>query len=346
MRLVTIRIERTKKRVVILVIGLLVFFLLHPARSRAASTPTRVVIMPAGFSEREGVLVVAQDQGFFRKRDLDVQLVYVRTGSVAMSALAAGGAHFFYGSASGATLGAFAGGVHVMLVAGLINKPTGAFVVVPEIKVPSDLTGKRVGVNSIGGGNWMFAILALDHWGLDLKRDKISLRVIGNNSVLAQSMTKGIIDGATLSYTFASDLKLQGYRVLADLSTLGISYQGSGLWAQRGFLNQFPDIVEKVLMALLEAIAFIQDPANKAAVMRSLSHWLHLPKVEDAAEGYELMKSLYERRISPSVEGIQNTIRLLGATNEKIRGLKAEDVIDDRIVKKLEQKGLFQPGSK
>ena len=227
------------------------------------------------------------------------------------------------------------------LVAGLINKPTGAFVVVPEIKIPSDLRGKRVGVNSIGGGNWMFAILALDHWRLDLKQDKISLRVIGNNSVLGQALTKGIIDGATVSYTFASDLKRQGFRVLADLATLGISYQGSGLWARRGFVNQSPDIVEKVLMALVEAIAFIQDSTNRAAVMRCLANWLHLPKVEEAAEGYDLMKSLYERRISPDVQGIRNTIRLLGTANEKIRGLKVEDIVDDKIVKKLEQQGLF-----
>lgn len=327
-------------RIVILVIGLLFFFTIDLARLRAASI-TKVVIMPASFSEREGILVVAQDQGFFRKHELDVQLVYVRNGSVAMSALAAGGSHFFHGSASGATLGAIAGGMDVVLVAGLINKPTGAFVVVPEIKTPSDLKGKTLGVNSIGGGNWMFALLALDHWGLDLKRDKINLRAIGNNSVLAQSITKRMIDGATLSYTFASDLKRQGYRVLADLATLGIPYQGSGLWARRAFVSQSPDIVEKVLMALLDASAFVQDPANKASVMSSLTHWLHLAKMEDAVEGYDLIRKLYERKIYPDFQGIRNSIRLLGAANEKIRGLKAEDIIDDKIVKKLEQRGLF-----
>ncbi len=187
----------------------------------------------------------------------------------------------------------------------------------------------------------MFTQLALDHWGLDLKRDKINLRAIGNNSVLAQSITKGMIDGATLSYTFATDLKRQGYRVLADLATLGIPYQGSGLWTRRAFVSQSPDIVEKVLMALLDAHAFIQDPANKASVLKSLAHWLRLPKAEDALEGYDLIKRLYERKIYPDVQGIRNSIRLLGLANEKIRGLKAEDVIDDKIVRKLGQQGLF-----
>ena len=34
----------------------------------ALAPPARVVITPAGFSEREGLLIVAQNQGFFRKR--------------------------------------------------------------------------------------------------------------------------------------------------------------------------------------------------------------------------------------------------------------------------------------
>jgi hypothetical protein len=34
-------------------------------------------------------------------------------------------------------------------------------------------------------------------------------------------------------------------------------------------------------------------------------------------------------------------IRVLGMTNEKFRGLKAEDLVDDRIVRKLEKEGAF-----
>ena len=51
---------------------------------------TKVVITFASFSEREGVLFVAKDQNFFRKYDLDAEIIYVATGSVAMSALSRG----------------------------------------------------------------------------------------------------------------------------------------------------------------------------------------------------------------------------------------------------------------
>ena len=53
------------------------------------------------------------------------------------------------------------------------------------------------------------------------------------------------------------------------------------------------------------------------------------------------MKNVYDRRVFPNVEGINNAIRLLGLGNEKIRQLKGADVVDDSIVKKLEREGVF-----
>jgi hypothetical protein len=58
-------------------------------------------------------------------------------------------------------------------------------------------------------------------------------------------------------------------------------------------------------------------------------------------EGYDFMRKMYARRIFPNVEGIRNAVRMLTLTNEKFGRLKAEDLIDDRIVKKLEREGLF-----
>jgi hypothetical protein len=63
--------------------------------------------------------------------------------------------------------------------------------------------------------------------------------------------------------------------------------------------------------------------------------------VEQAIEGYESLPLLYDRRIYPTVDGIRNVIRLLGQTNDKIRRLRAEDLVDDRFVRKLESEGRF-----
>ena len=312
-----------------------------PLQLNAASAPVKVVFTFGGLSERSGVLFVAKDLGIFQKHGLDAQLVNVRSGPVGMSALASGESHFHAGSATGASLGAMAGGLDLVFIAGLINKLDGAFVVNPSIKTITDLKGKTVGVQSMGGGIWMFTMLAFEHWGLNPERDGIKFRIISDQAVIAQAITSGTLDGSYLGYTFASALERQGFPTLADLAKLGIPYQGLGIMARRSFVDRAPEVAEKTLRAMVESIAFINKPDNKAAVMRSLAKGLRLPKVEDAAAGYEMMKILYDRRIFPNVDGLRTVINLLGKTNEQIRRLKVEDIIDNRVVKKLEKEGLF-----
>jgi hypothetical protein len=68
---------------------------------------------------------------------------------------------------------------------------------------------------------------------------------------------------------------------------------------------------------------------------------LRLKNVEQATEGYDTLGQIYEHKIYPRVDGVRNVIRLLGMSNEKIRKLKAEELVDDRFVKKLEKEGRF-----
>lgn len=317
-------------------------FFLNPSTLKAAASFPRVVTTFASFSEKEGALFVAEDQGFFRKHGLDVKHVYVSSGSVALAALASGDAQFYTGSPTGATLGAVAGGLDAVFVAGLINKLNGAFVVAPSIRSPSDLKGKTIGLQSIGGGVWMITMMVLNHWELDPKRDDIRFRIIGDLSVLAQSIVSRVIDGSYLTYTFASKVERQGFRILADLAKLPIPYQNTGIIARRSFVNSSPEVVERFLRALADGVAFVMEPANKTSVMRSLARGLRLPRTEDALEGYEGMLTLYERQIYPTMEGIRNAIQVVGMTNERIRSLKAEALVDDRFVKKLEREGAFK----
>jgi NitT/TauT family transport system substrate-binding protein len=323
--------------------GFLVIFLglVCPISLFAAAAPHKAVFTFGGLNERSGVLFVARDAGIFQKHGLDATVVNVRNAQVGMSALAGGETQFHVGSATGTSIGAMAGGLDLAFIAGLINKLDGTFVVNPKIRTPADLKGKRIGVQSMGGGVWMFSMLAFEHWGLNPDRDNIQFRIIGDQSVMAQALTQNIIDGAYLGYTFGARLEKQGYRVLADLATLGIPYQGLGVMARRSLIDRSPELPERALRALVESIAYINNPNNKTAVMRTLAKDLRLSQVEDAEPGYEMMQKLFDRRIYPNTAGLRNVIQLLGKTSEQIRKVKVENIIDDRVVRKLEKEGLF-----
>jgi ABC-type nitrate/sulfonate/bicarbonate transport system substrate-binding protein len=312
-------------------------FTCHFQPAEAATALAKVIMTTGSLSEREGVVYVAQDQGLFRKYGMDLSFVQVRNGPVGMSALSSGETQFHWGSVSGANLGAISEGADLVFVAGFINKLTGNFIANPKIKSPAELKGKSLGVNSLGGGGWIFTMLMLDYWGLAPERDKIQFRTLGDQGVITQGLLNGTVDGAFVGYTFGKILQNRGFRLLADAEKLPIPYQGSGIMTRRSLMTSSPATLENVLRGLLDSLAFIRNPENRPQVMKSLAKGLRLPRVEEAEEGYQNMVGIYEKKIYPSVDGIRNVIRLLGTNNEKIRRLKAEELVDDSVVRKLEK---------
>src|SRR5262245_49216868 len=307
----------------------------------AAQSLTKVIMTTGSFSEREAAMYVAQDYGMFKRYGLDLTFVHVRSGPVGMAAVASGESQLHSGSATAAVLGAVAEGMDLVFVAGLINKLIGNIMATPKIKSPADLKGKVIAVTSASGGSWMFTTLALEYWGLDAKRDGITFRILGDESVRSQALLNETVAATHLGYTFSAPLVSRGFTNLADLAKLPIPFQSTGVLTTKRFMSSSPDVVEGVIRGLVDSLAFIAQPENKPAVLKSLMKGLRLQKGEQAVEGYESLPLLFEKRIYPRADGVRNVIRLLGLTNEKIAKLKAEDLVDDRFVRKLEKEGKF-----
>lgn len=320
----------------------LVFTLCQAPALNAAAALQKVVFVFSGFNERTSFIFVAKDRHFFEEQGLDLQIVQVRNGPVAVAAMAANEAHFYTTSATGSTLGSMASGLDLVFVAGIINRLDGDFVASPKILTPADLKGKNLGVQSIGGGIWTFSMLALDHWGLNPERDKIQFRILGDQSVIAQGLISGAADASFLGYTFSKLVQRHGFRVLQDFANVELSYQGIGIVARKAFLDQSPDIAERTLKALSRTIAYYQEPANKQTVVAILAKWLRLQKIDDASAGYDAVRNLYNRRIFPTTDGVRNALRILDRVDPKFGRIKAETLVDERIVRKLERDGVFK----
>jgi ABC-type nitrate/sulfonate/bicarbonate transport system substrate-binding protein len=305
----------------------------------AAELPL-VRIAHGAFNEKVLVLWLAREQGFFRKQGVNVEIVNIRTGGQTVAALASGDVQMAY-TIPGSVLSGAVGGLDVAFFGGIVNRPDGDFVVAPGIRRPEDLKGKKVGVQSIGGGVWSLTMLALEHMGLEPTRDKITILVLGDQSVLTQALAAGRIDAAYLGYTFSALLKEKGFPVLLDIGKAPIPYQGLALAARRSYLKQNPQIADAVLRAVIEAVAFIQNPAHKEVVIKSLAKNLRLPNTKEAESGYQVLQWLYSLDIHPSVKGIQNMQRLLAMTNPKVAGVKIEDVVDDEPVHRLEKSSFY-----
>ncbi len=310
-----------------------------PVALGAADLPL-VRIAHGAFNEKLAALWVAAEQGFYRKHGVNVEVINIRSGPQTMAAIASGDIQIAY-TIPGTVLSAAAAGMDAVFFGAIVNRADGDFVVAPSIARAEDLKGKKLGVQSIGGGVWSLAMLALEHLGLEPNRDKIMVLVLGDQPVLTQAMATGKIDAAYLGYTFSTLLKEKGFRVLLDIGKAPIPYQGLALAARRSYLQQNGAIIDAVLCGTLEGVAFIQKPGNRDAAVKSLTRHLRLSSSKEAESGYEVLQWLYSLDIHPNLRGIQNMQRLLAVTNPNVLKIKSEDVVDEEPMRRLEKSNFY-----
>ena len=87
-----------------------------------------------------------------------------------------------------------AGGQKIVIFLGLSNTSPFTLVTQPYIKTAADLKGKRLGTARFGGSSYISAMIALDHLGLDPRRDRI---VIVQTGLDPQRVAEIIAAGVT-----------------------------------------------------------------------------------------------------------------------------------------------------
>ena len=315
------------------------FVLLCSAVAFSASAPTKVIVGYAALNPRVLPLWIAHEQGMFSKYGLDADPIFIRGAPTLVAGLASGDI-LLARSGGSAALAAIAAGHDFKLVATFSSRNTYDLVVRPNIKRAEDLRGKKFALTSIGGTTWMGMMLWLEHLGLDQQRDQIQMQVLGDQTVQAQAIENGIVDATVLDGVFSRRLKQRGLTILGEYNQMTQRLVGQAMIVPHPFLLKFPDIVENYLRAEIEALAFAIGPKNKPAVLKTLMRHL---KVDAAAaeEGYQDLLRGVDRKPFPSLEGMRNTQRLMKIRTPKVGEVKVEDVIDDRIMRKLDDSGFI-----
>jgi NitT/TauT family transport system substrate-binding protein len=309
--------------------------------ARAAAAKPRVVIAHAAMNFRVAPLWVAQDQGYFAKYGIDSEVIYMRGGPTLLSGMLSGDIQIGW-TASG-IIAPIAEGADFVIVAGFNNRVTDELIVRPGIKRPDDLRGKRFGVQSIGGGGWMGAMLGLESLGLEPKRDDIRVLVVGDNTVRGQALEAGSIDATSLDGVFSRKAKAKGFVALADFSQTNIPIMNHLVAVKKSYLQRQSEIVENVLRALVEGLAFTWSSRSKSAVLKSVMRRLRITDMSLAEDGYQelLTRGGLEKKPHPSLEGVRNVQRLMMISNPRIGEVKLEEIVDRSIMRKLDESGFI-----
>jgi ABC-type nitrate/sulfonate/bicarbonate transport system substrate-binding protein len=305
----------------------------------AAAAPGKQIVGYATHTARVAPLWIAQEQRFFAKHGIDVDPVFIRGAPTLVAGLASGSIHLGRTGGS-ATLGAASAGHDFKIVATFSSRNTYDLVVRPNIKRAEDLRGKTFAVTSIGGTSWMGVLLWLEHIGLDQQRDNIRFQVIGDQAVQVQCVENGLCDAAAVDGVFTKQLKQKGMTVLAEYSDLKAPLVSQAVVVPGPLLQQRPEVAENYIKGELEALAFALGPKNKPVVIKTLMQHLKIDTTAAEDAYVDLIRGV-DRKPFASLEGLKNVQRLLKTRNPKVGEVKAEDVIDNRIMRKLDETGFI-----
>jgi ABC-type nitrate/sulfonate/bicarbonate transport system substrate-binding protein len=307
-----------------------------------AAEPTKLLIAHGAISNNVEPLWIAKEQGIFRKYGIDAELVFIIAGR-AMQAMLAGQVPV---GTVGAThvVNANTGGGDFTMILGMQNTLDYLFIARPNIKSAEELKGKKVAIGTPSGSASVATYVALDFLGLNPRRDNIVLIGIGGVPERLGALRAGSVEATSLSPEFGQVVVSEGYRILLNTSKENVPFQSSGLVVSRGMLKSSPQLVENIVKATVEGVAFVHKPSNKEIVLKSLARNLRLSKQEQVENAYQNLVAELPKKPCPTMDGVASVIKLMAqhGLNAKASQVKPEEIADMSYCKRLEDSGFFK----
>jgi NitT/TauT family transport system substrate-binding protein len=324
-----------------LAVYFLLLSLVPPLKVPVLNAQSSLKKITSGISTLGGssaIAYVTQKVGLFERHGLEVQIVYFGSGAIAASGLLSGEAKITLMSGN-STLAAALGGADVVQIGGLTNKLAYGLMVSPSIKSVHDLKGYSIGIAGFGGASDFAANYIIRKEGLVPGKDVLILSVGGQPERLS-ALVAGKIKAVLLEPPFTGRAEKIGFRRLVNFPSLDLEFQTLGFATTRSYLKADREACLNFLKAITEGIYFFKSHKKESTVI--LASFLKTQDQEALEEAY----SLNARHIIPeipysSVKGLQNTLELLALRNPKAKDKDPREVIDDSLVKEMEESGFI-----
>ena len=168
----------------------LIFLLLaYPVLT--SGQPTRLRVSYASITANCTPVWIAKEKGFFRKNQLDVDLVLIESGTTNIQALLAGEVQIVQ-TASGIVISSGLSGSDVVTIAGLENRLAYSLIAQKEVKTREELKGKRLAISRFGSASEIGGRLILQKLNLIPDKD-VALVQIGGTSTRLAAVAKGAV---------------------------------------------------------------------------------------------------------------------------------------------------------
>jgi len=249
-----------------------------PSWGQAA--PTKIVFGYTTTTDYAGVYI-ASEEGFFKKRNLDVELKLIAINSTIPAAIEAGSLQLG-GPTPSVYLQSVAGGLDHVVVAGggLTSKTNTSIGLVAKagsgIRTAQDCVGRKVGVPALGAYLHVILRAWMKQSGVDYK--KVTF-VESSFQQHADLLRGGSVDAVATADPILSRITDAGigyvvsyYPTFLPEGQPTLTFVGTREWVQKNLVatKAFRD-------GVVEGVQFAKNPANNETVRRHIGKYIKLP---------------------------------------------------------------------
>ena len=130
--------------------------------------------------------------------------------------------------------------------------------------------------------------------------------MIGDSVLIGQALEAGrVTDAAVLDGALARRLINKGFSVIVDLTPFNIPMVNQAVVVAPDFVQKRGELAERILMVLVDSLAFTLAPVNKSIVVRTIMRRLQIDDPKVGEEGYQDLHDKHQRKPFPSLEGLR-----------------------------------------
>jgi NitT/TauT family transport system substrate-binding protein len=322
----------------IMLIALTTLFCRTPPLSAAEG----LLVVNSALNMLTAPLWVAKEKGYFHKYGLDVNTIYIPSGTMGMQALLAGETKILAADGS-SVVNARLRGAPVKIFIGMVNFYPNPFFSTPDIKSYADLKGKKIAVTRIGSSSYTATVMLMKKLGLEEGRDYTMLQLGSTQNRLA-ALTKGMIQGTTLSAPESVIARNAGMKVLVsgtELAKLGITIQHQCADVMETSLhNEFRPKMKAFAMGYLEGVR--QVYRSKEYTMEILKKYTRVTDPEVLSASYDEAYQAIDKDGALTEAGIQAQLADLAKTDPRAKTAHPNDFFDASIINELHKEGFVK----
>ena len=279
---------------------------------------------------------VAARKGFWKKYDLDVELILL-SGAVIIPTLLSGSLDVVVGSDTSAIISNLKGGNNLRL--GVTTNSLGSTLVTQRsVDSIKQMKGKIIGIGSQGFSSLELRLskLLLDN-GIDPEKEVKFLPIGGNPSARVAALENGLVIAAMITPPYDRVAIESGMKSLAKIDAPVIA---GGINVRSDYLQGNREKLVRFLKGYIEGIHFLIN--NKKETIKIFSDYLGArdPKVIEFFYGE--IAGRVEKNLTPDPESVRFTLDFIARLNPKAKEVKTTDFSDLSLLEEIQKSGFIE----